>query len=83
MKDGARFCFGRGVEMAEASTFFVIPNECSYYLSDNKYEESCLYNEARVIRISHPIRVRNDRGIRVRNDRENMVGNEGGSKVIE
>ena len=48
--------------MAEASTFFVIPNECSYYLSDNKYEESCLYNEARVIRISHPIRVRNDRG---------------------
>ena len=77
--------------MAEASTFFVIPNECSYYLSDNKYEESCLYNEARVIRISHPIRVRNDRGIRVRNDRgirvrndrENMVGNEEGSKVIE
>ena len=77
--------------MTEASTFFVIPNECSYYLSDNKYEESCLYNEARVIRISHPIRVRNDRGIRVRNDRgirvrndrENMVGNEEGSKVIE
>ncbi len=69
--------------MAEASMFFVIPNECSYYLSDNKYEESCLYNEARVIRISHPIRVRNDRGIRVRNDRENMVGNEEGSKVIE
>ena len=77
--------------MAEARTFFVIPNKCSYYLSDNKYEESCLYNEARVIRISHPIRVRNDRGIRVRNDRgirvrndrENMVGNEEGSKVIE
>ena len=59
--------------MAEASTFFVIPNECSYYLSDNKYEESCLYNEARVIRISHPIRVRNDRGIRVRNDRGEYV----------
>ena len=69
--------------MAEASTFFVIPNECSYYLSDNKYEESCLYNEARVIRISHPIRVRNDRGIRVQNYRENMVGNEEGIKVIE
>ena len=50
----ARFCFGRDVEMAEATIFFVIPNECSYYPSDNKYEESCIYNEARVIRISHP-----------------------------
>ena len=50
----ARFCFGRDVEMAEATIFFVIPNECSYYPSDNKYEESCIYNEARVVRISHP-----------------------------
>ena len=42
----ARFCFGSGIEMLEASTFIVIPNECSYYPFDNKYEKSCFYNEA-------------------------------------